>query len=380
MLSPPNKRVWLSILLLLCTVFALFSWLRASPADLPPVSPDPPSITRVPLPHSLLNAPFLVPGLVNLNQWSSRGQTLVRNNDFVRLVADRPAMVGLVFTNDPLPAKSFEILLSFHIYSNPKRALVGDGMALWLLDSPPATGEVFGIQNKFNGLGIMLDTFRNGNRGAFPYINVMLGDGNTPYNKFLDGSDTRLDGCVASGTVNPIGEKSQLRVQYLTSSHLLIDLDVNGDGHWKNCVTRMGVLLPETVYLGLSAETGQLSHFVDVLQCSVVDLRLPTGEPYVLHEQWDDSGRPAAAGTRKRRMLSQRIRARERKAKQDAQDRRQQKYGDPDLTFVRRVHRTVVRLLLYAGIGAALVALLYIAWLFWRTLKQSRKSVGGLLD
>ena len=32
-----------------------------------------------------------------------------------------------------------------------------------VLDKPSDIGDVFGIQNKFNGLGIMLDTFKTGN-------------------------------------------------------------------------------------------------------------------------------------------------------------------------------------------------------------------------
>ena len=54
--------------------------------------------------------------------------------------------------------------LTFHIH-NPdvKHGLVGDGLAIWFLDKPSDIGDVFGIQNKFNGLGIMLDTFKTGN-------------------------------------------------------------------------------------------------------------------------------------------------------------------------------------------------------------------------
>ena len=66
-----------------------------------------------------------------------------------------------MFSKWPLHAESFEMELTFHIHNEQvKHGLVGDGLAIWILDKPSDIGDVFGVQNKFKGLGIMLDTFK----------------------------------------------------------------------------------------------------------------------------------------------------------------------------------------------------------------------------
>lgn len=77
-----------------------------------------------------------------------------------------------------------------------KNNLFGDGMGMFLTRQRAQQGTVFGFQDRFEGLGIFIDTYKNNRPGViFPYVMAMLGDGNTPYDKDNDGKANELAGC-----------------------------------------------------------------------------------------------------------------------------------------------------------------------------------------
>lgn len=70
---------------------------------------------------------------------------------------------------------------------------------MWLTKERAQGGDVFGFKDKFEGLGIFLDTYKNNRPGVvFPYVMAMLGDGKTPYDKENDGKANELAGCSVS--------------------------------------------------------------------------------------------------------------------------------------------------------------------------------------
>lgn len=71
---------------------------------------------------------------------------------------------------------------------------------MWLTTGRTQTGPVFGNKDLFEGLGIFIDTYKNG-RGSttFPYVSAMLGDGKTAYDGAHDNEATELAGCSARG-------------------------------------------------------------------------------------------------------------------------------------------------------------------------------------
>ena len=72
-------------------------------------------------------------------------------------------------------------------------------MAIWITKERASAGPVFGSVDKFDGLGIFFDTYKNNRPGTqFPYVMAMLGDGKTSYNKDTDGKENELAGCSAS--------------------------------------------------------------------------------------------------------------------------------------------------------------------------------------
>ena len=54
--------------------------------------------------------------------------------------------------------------------------LYGDGMALWVTKGRATPGPVFGSTDRFEGLGLFFDTYKNDRPGVvFPYVSAMLG-------------------------------------------------------------------------------------------------------------------------------------------------------------------------------------------------------------
>jgi hypothetical protein len=63
-------------------------------------------------------------------------------------------------------------------------------MALWITKQRALPGPVFGSVDKFEGLGVFFDTYKNSRHGAvFPYVTAMLGMGprlKSTCNRFSD--------------------------------------------------------------------------------------------------------------------------------------------------------------------------------------------------
>jgi len=67
---------------------------------------------------------------------------------------------------------------------------------MWITKQRAQTGTVFGFSDKFEGLGVFIDTYKNGRTGTpFPYVMAMLGDGKTPYDVDMDGKANEVGGC-----------------------------------------------------------------------------------------------------------------------------------------------------------------------------------------
>ena len=80
-------------------------------------------------------------------------------------------------------------------------------MAFWVTKQRALQGPVFGSTDKFEGLGIFFDTYKNNRPGVvFPYIMAMVGDGQTSYDKETDGKDQELAGCSVRDSPTVIAE------------------------------------------------------------------------------------------------------------------------------------------------------------------------------
>lgn len=124
----------------------------------------------------------------------TRKYSLTLSFRYIRLTSDRQNQNGYLWSRLPLTATNWEIELEFKIHG--KGNLFGDGMAMWITKQRAQAGPVFGSIDRFEGLGIFFDTYKNNRPGViFPYVMAMLGDGQKAYNHGNDGKDQELAGC-----------------------------------------------------------------------------------------------------------------------------------------------------------------------------------------
>ncbi|CAN6622463.1 hypothetical protein TRVA0_009S00386 [Trichomonascus vanleenenianus] len=207
--------------------------------------------------------PYIDKGTFSSRNYHFGGDVIIKNDEHVRLTADRPDQRGWFFSKNPLLLDSFQIDFEFKIHGQGG-AIYGDGMAFWILNEQPAEGPVFGIKDNFDGFAIFFDTYKNERPGkAFPYIVAMHGDGKTPYDHDHDGAANELAGCSARGLHNAEGP-SKARVTYVEGKFLSLELNYRGKDKWEKCFSINGVVLPKEKYIGFSGQTGELSENHDL--------------------------------------------------------------------------------------------------------------------
>jgi mannose-binding lectin 2 len=151
--------------------------------------------------------------------------------DIHRLTGELPSRAGWLFSKVPLTATNWELEIEYKISGTG--TLYGDGMAIWLTKQRSAGGPVFGFIDKFDGLGIFIDTYKNDRPGVvFPYVMAMIGDGQTTYDKAHDGKANELGGCPVScisrtipleytdTCLHPGSQCSQQRISHENQTHL----------------------------------------------------------------------------------------------------------------------------------------------------------------
>ena len=78
-------------------------------------------------------------------------------------------------------------------------------MAIWLTKQRGQTGPVFGSVDRFEGLGIFIDTYKNQRPGVvFPYVMAMMGNASVTYDKDHDGKENEIAGCSVRKLPSPL--------------------------------------------------------------------------------------------------------------------------------------------------------------------------------
>ncbi|KAJ5325414.1 L-type lectin-like domain-containing protein [Penicillium brevicompactum] len=234
---------------------------------------DDANIKSIPLRTHSLSPPYLDSDFQS--RWFDfGGDTVIRADKYIRLTADRPSQQGWIASRVPLTATNWQIELEFEIHGSGN--LHGDGFALWLTKERATQGPVFGSTDKFEGLGIFFDTYKNNRPGvSFPYVMAMMGDGQTTYDQAHDGKANELAGCSARGLRSaPIPTKA--RLTYFQDKSLSLELQYKTEDTWTECFTLnaedSNIAIPSVAYLGLSAETGELSDNHDIISLKAENL------------------------------------------------------------------------------------------------------------
>lgn len=136
---------------------------------------------------------------------------------------------------------------------------IGDGMAFWFTEDKYKKGTAFGNDEKFKGLGVFFDTYKNNDKDQileFPRISAMVGDGRKSYNHWNDGIDTEIASCHEefANQNNPV----RVRVSYNTKV-FQVETNYENEDNWNLCFRKKDIELPESGYIGFSAVTGGLS-------------------------------------------------------------------------------------------------------------------------
>lgn len=202
--------------------------------------------------------------------WKSSGSTMVSNN-FVRLTPDRQSKKGALWARKPLGVNSFSSILKFRI-SGQAKTFFGDGIAIWITHHSYYTeGDLHGSLEKFTGIGIIFDTFKNTESlSAHRDVTILINDGE----KTLEMMTEEVQGCNMNVRFhNERADFSALdasRAQIVVSDTTLkVMVDSRNSGEWMHCATIDSLGLPagwiKDAYIGITASTGQLADNHDVI-------------------------------------------------------------------------------------------------------------------
>lgn len=149
---------------------------------------------------------------------------------------------------------------------------------MWLTRQRGKQGDVFGSVDRFDGLGIFVDTYKNNRPGVvFPYVMAMHGDGHKSYDKNNDGKDGELAGCSARG-IRHASIPTKLRLTYFQDKQLKLELQYKTEDDWTTCFDiDHPPAIPNIAYLGFSAETGELSDHHDIISVKSYNLYAQPG-------------------------------------------------------------------------------------------------------
>ena len=217
--------------------------------------------------------------------WRASGSTSVQNY-FARLTPDRQSKKGALWATKALGTTEVSVAMKFRISGQGKKYF-GDGMALWLTDARNyRAGDFHGATEKFKGIGVILDTFKNAELLNYHKdVTVVFNDGTSDVETMLTASigcngDVRYHEDRGDFSVN-----SASRVKFViepalgegdeASLQISVFLDANNSGDYKQCVATTSLpasLDPQWLsraYLGITASTGQLADNHDVLALAV---------------------------------------------------------------------------------------------------------------
>lgn len=224
-----------------------------------------------------------------VDQWEVGGAAMVHRN-FVRLTSDAQGHRGWLSNGVPFAFPSWSVMIKFRV-SGTNAQLYGDGLALWFVQNPDhVEGEVFGREDKWNGLGVFFDTFQNLDKAhhhKHPYVSAVLNDGEQHYEPLDDlpahspsrakhvipgrtegsgcsfdfrFSEARDDFSVMNGTW------AQL---VYSDRRLKLSIRQTGSERWVECIDIEAPGLEREHFFGISAATGDLVDNHDVLSFSV---------------------------------------------------------------------------------------------------------------
>lgn len=157
---------------------------------------------------------------------------------------------GAAWVTERVTQKSWEVRLWIKVEGEKEKP--GKGMGFWFTKNPEKPGILYGSNEKFDGLGLLFDSFDDDNASDNPIIMTWLNNGTKLFHHDTDGLGTRFGGCRAKyrNRKKPVG----VRISYVAEEETLqVKLHMGGKAGWEACVAKDGIKLPTSGHFGLSA-------------------------------------------------------------------------------------------------------------------------------
>ncbi|KAL7722916.1 Vesicular mannose-binding lectin [Entamoeba marina] len=190
--------------------------------------------------------------------------------------------LGFLTSKKRIPINSWELEVKMVMNSSDVNKLHGEGMAIWITDSQIKSGSAFGAANKWKGLALIFDTFKNADKDI-PSAQIIMNYNNKVYNGENDGIDIVSKSCFL-GNLRSTPFTAYLKYQHDVRE---LSLDIQQEGKervpcFKNAVYKVNL----GQYLSVSAQTGEVSDAHQLLELKVNDIseKLPKKKKYTPHE------------------------------------------------------------------------------------------------
>ncbi|OMJ18462.1 L-type lectin-like domain-containing protein [Smittium culicis] len=178
----------------------------------------------------------------HMTNWDYGGDTTINPQSGVFLTTDLPSRRGHIWSTSSMPKDGWKVIFEFKVGNNKGGFLNGDGFAFWAA--------------KERGVSV-----------------GMVGDGSKPYDNDSDGVKGSIGHCESIYFRN-LESPSTAEVLYVPGKKLSLNLAFNNQK--VECFSASGITLPEDLFLGFSALTGQLHDVHSII--SVVTLNLSDAE------------------------------------------------------------------------------------------------------
>lgn len=207
--------------------------------------------------------------LVNSN-WKNHGTTVV-NKNFVRLTPDRQSKKGALWSRSPLTTDGLHAILKFRISGKGKN-FFGDGLAMWIVsDGDYVEGDLHGFVEKFHGVGIIFDTFKNTEHLSHHRdVTVLLNDGEKSFEVMTEeilGCNTNLRYSAERADFS-VTDSTRAKIS-LSEGKLVIEIDSKNTGDWMPCVDIDNIPFKDDwikeSHVGFTGTTGQLADNHDII-------------------------------------------------------------------------------------------------------------------
>eukprot|EP01134_Creolimax_fragrantissima_P004244 CFRG4244T1 len=201
-----------------------------------------------------LKGPFYSPEKNVVPFWEVYENAMVSEKE-VRLVPSVNNRKGSIWNVNPTSFDQWEVMVKFSIYGRSQSG--ADGLAIWYTKERSLTGPIFGTKDRWNGIGLFVDTYDNDGKRDNPSLYAVMGDGKKEFDHNHDGGEDTLGRCRihARNSINPV----TIRMSYIDKTLTVSVDETSSNKYFEPCFKVENIELPSGYFFGVSAATGGLA-------------------------------------------------------------------------------------------------------------------------